>query len=371
LGPLNAGQYNTKNTGDGTIYAWNGFYDAGSGYLPGNNPFNGDRELYIELNDANANSPPDTGIWTLRFSGDSGVIDVWLADATMPVAFVKGSVATGKTSMPGTAANSITVGAFITKRVWQDKDGNSVTFDPEGDLKIGDIATFSNPGPTRDGEVKPEIVAPGQVIASSFSNDAGLDSPASIFDSGNPSLPNALILSGELNAIASGTSMAAPHVTGAVALLLQKYPEATAAQIRDMLTQSANVDSKVGQAPNNDWGWGKLDIYSALQLTPGVEPPADYQLMNAYPNPFKSVSEIVFELPISQTSRRTSLRVYNILGQQVRTLVSNADLSGKQNRFWDGRDDLGFLLAGGVYFIELISGSHRETKKVVFLGAQK
>jgi hypothetical protein len=68
-----------------------------------------------------------------------------------------------------------------------------------------------------------------------------------------------------------GTSMAAPHVTGAVALLLQKDPDLPFYRIRRYLKATARLVS--GEVlPNNDWGWGKLDIKAAIDAVPAAVP---------------------------------------------------------------------------------------------------
>jgi subtilisin family serine protease len=56
----------------------------------------------------------------------------------------------------------------------------------------------------------------------------------------------------------SGTSMAAPHVTGAIALLLQHMPALTMNRIRRRLELAAISDAFTGVVPNDDWGAGKL-----------------------------------------------------------------------------------------------------------------
>jgi hypothetical protein len=61
-----------------------------------------------------------------------------------------------------------------------------------------------------------------------------------------------------------GTSMAAPHITGAAALILGVYPTATAAEIKSLLTSTANTDAYTGSVPNYAWGYGKLDIAEAF-----------------------------------------------------------------------------------------------------------
>ncbi len=366
-GPIEAGDVYQRNSAEGTIYAWNAFYEESvSNWKPGPNKYNGDNELYIEIRDDTALLPPKTGEWTLEFSGESDTIDVYLASTNLPVYFSQGSVAFGKITIPGTARNVITVASFLSKKNWYDLDDNHLTIDSKGELDRGDISLFSSPGPTRDGRQKPDIAAPGQMIASSYSEKAGPYNSFSIFANPSPEFPNGLIRKGGLQGISRGTSMAAPHVSGAVALLLQKYPQATGYQLQQLLLQSARVDGFVGGAPNDYWGYGKLDVFSALQLTPGEEPPSDFKLVNVYPNPFSRRSTIEFELPLFERQQNTKIDVYNILGQKVRSLVDTNYSTGKYKVFWDGRDELGYLLAGGLYFIRFESGEYKQTHKVTF-----
>jgi hypothetical protein len=58
--------------------------------------------------------------------------------------------------------------------------------------------------------------------------------------------------------------MAAPHVTGAVGLMLGAFPLLTAADIKTLLTATANTDAYTGSVPNYTWGYGKLDVLEAL-----------------------------------------------------------------------------------------------------------
>ena len=369
VGPIRYGDYIDKKTEDGGVYVWNGLYESG-GYLhPGVNTFNGDNELFIQISDDQSYRPPKEGTWTIRLAGTGGTIDIWKSYATIPFEFVQGASETGKVSIPGTAENSVTVAAFISKKSWEDFDGNHLTIDNRGRLQVGDMTDFSSPGPTRDDRIKPDLAAPGQIIASSLSEAAWPSEPASIFVSSNAEFPNAFVMAGGRQGLSSGTSMAAPHVAGVIALLLERYPQATAVQLRDMLTQTAKTDRFVGEVPNPDWGWGKTDAFAAIQLTPGEEAPTTYRLMNAYPNPFSVSTTIEFELPVVPSEQKTRIRIYNILGQQVRELLSAVKSAKKHQVFWDGRDQDGYLLASGVYFVELVSGDHREVEKLVFVGA--
>ena len=97
------------------------------------------------------------------------------------------------------------------------------------------ITWTSGKGPTLDGRMKPDVVAPGEWIASAATGqvraEAGLDPPAGATD------PASLLTYAEL----SGTSMAAPHVCGVIAAFLSAQPEfiGRPQQVKSMLTQSA------------------------------------------------------------------------------------------------------------------------------------
>jgi len=92
--------------------------------------------------------------------------------------------------------------------------------------------------------------------------------------------------------------------------------------------------------------------------------PDHYALENAYPNPFNPSTVIRFALP---EAADVTLVVYNMLGQQVRTLVQGRLTAGYQTVVWDGRADNGRLLSSGVYVYRLQAGSFQAAKKVVLL----
>jgi serine protease AprX len=125
------------------------------------------------------------------------------------------------------AFNVVTVGAV--------NDQNTV--DPADDT----IADFSPGGPTKDGRLKPEISAPGENIWSVYLG---------------PTIR-------ELD----GTSMATPHVAGSIAVLLQKEPSLTPSQVKSRITSNAFAPSAAGSVPNNDWGYGIVNVCKMLGLT--------------------------------------------------------------------------------------------------------
>ena len=61
------------------------------------------------------------------------------------------------------------------------------------------------------------------------------------------------------------------------------------------------------------------------------------------------------------------LRVYNLLGQPVRSLVQRVLTSGEHKFFWDGKDDRGEVLSSGVYFYQLRQGDYSQMRKRTLL----
>jgi hypothetical protein len=72
-----------------------------------------------------------------------------------------------------------------------------------------------------------------------------------------------------LDALMTGTSQAAPHVTGVVALMLEKNASLTAPQVRSILTSTANrAQIDIRGFPNRVWSYGRLDTKAALAAVP-------------------------------------------------------------------------------------------------------
>ncbi|MDP6495770.1 MAG: S8 family serine peptidase, partial [Dehalococcoidia bacterium] len=138
--------------------------------------------------------------------------------------FEKHASVTGTISIPADAHGALTVGA-INYTNWL----------------TGPVETFSSQGPTVDGRVKPDLVAPDGVTTTGYGSGGFF-----------------------------GTSAAAPHVGGAAALLKSTNPtHYTAQRLWQALTDAA-VDMGV-RGRDNVYGWGRLDLSSILQGTPDIE----------------------------------------------------------------------------------------------------
>ena len=99
--------------------------------------------------------------------------------------------------------------------------------------------------------------------------------------------------------------------------------------------------------------------------------PHSFSLGQNFPNPFNPSTIIPFELG-SQGQRvgrpmHTTLIIYNIIGQKVRTLLDDEIFPGNHQVIWDGRDDQGKTVSSGIYFYRIRAGSFTKTAKMSLL----
>ena len=95
------------------------------------------------------------------------------------------------------------------------------------------------------------------------------------------------------------------------------------------------------------------------EIETNIAAPREYILNQNFPNPFNPTSRISFSLP--KTSF-TTLKIYNVLGREVQTIVSEILSSGTHNYEFDGRN-----LNSGVYFYTLMAGNFSSTKKMILM----
>ena len=99
------------------------------------------------------------------------------------------------------------------------------------------------------------------------------------------------------------------------------------------------------------------------------ELPEVFSLSQNYPNPFNPATTIKFQLPEKNGTAtvRTVLRVYDILGRLVRTIVDEDMSPGFYTKQWDGLNDNGVGISSGVYFYSIMAGDFRQTKKMLLI----
>jgi hypothetical protein len=135
-----------------------------------------------------------------------------------------------------------------------------------------------------------------------------------------------------------------------------------------------NPDDVIGicgmnETPIDDWGVdmttrGEIAVIATAIRNDIQSVPNKLELSNNYPNPFNPSTTINFSVP---NTSNVSLVIYNTLGQNVKTLVNNQVLNGKQTFVWDGKNDFGSSVPSGIYFYRLTNGSSSITKRMVLL----
>lgn len=288
----------------------------------------GDNQLFVRVGDLQPNTPPDPGNWRLRIRAASACrLDMWVSSNLLGNVYREVEFSEGNSEMtvaePGNARNVITVGSFNTRNSW---DGESAFGYP-----IGNLSDYSSKGPTRDGRVKPDISAPGAWVVSTLSGSANVD--------------DFYLVSDGLHWSMAGTSVSAPHVAGATALVWYAVPEYTGAEVIDRLCEAA--DSEGGFLPNNEWGWGKLNAGKSV-FSAGISSDelAEDLWVRATPNPAEEYVDLFYSYPEGTEDLR--IEIYNILGKVVKNIDRSELTDGLKYRWYLKNDD-GIPLANGLY----------------------
>lgn len=92
--------------------------------------------------------------------------------------------------------------------------------------------------------------------------------------------------------------------------------------------------------------------------------PQQFSIDQNYPNPFNPSTTIAFTLPHPTD---VSLKIYNLLGQEIATLIEEKIGEGRHIRVWNGTNRSGQIVASGIYFYRLQAGEFVETKKMILL----
>ena len=102
-----------------------------------------------------------------------------------------------------------------------------------------------------------------------------------------------------------------------------------------------------------------------LEISDHANNIATFNLYDNYPNPFNPQTILRYDIP---KSGHVELKIFNIQGQLVRTIVNETKPAGSYQTSWDGKNENGILQASGVYFYRLKAGGRFvETKRMVLL----
>lgn len=218
-----------------------------------------------------------------------------------------GVIDAGSIGSQSAAKNCITVGASESSRpdfeppygkYWpSDFPKDPINSDRQANDADGLVA-FSSRGPTKEGRIKPDVVAPGTCILSTLSR--AVASPSSIFGASS----DALFF------FDSGTSMATPLVAGCVAVLRETLvkngtAKPSAALIKALLVNGAvelsgqYSPTEAGPSPNNNSGFGRVDLAGSV-IIPGPDPDAGF----GEGGPLKEGDEETITIDIPETPSR-------------------------------------------------------------------
>lgn len=272
------GQASTYSADDyeGTVF--NGPTDEGSSIMVGDN----NAVVVID-----GDFTPGTR-FALRLSGH-GTVNLWLQssggaspDVSTGALFPRGEKQ-GTINIPASHGDLIAVGATVNRNRWRDERGKPFLIgrdDGSEDLaEIDGTAPFSAAGPNTLGMMKPDLVAPGMYVIGAMSGDADPrgNGGAGVFASngrcGEPDY-ECFVSEDDVHAITSGTSMSAPLVSGAVALLLEQRPDLTQQQVRTLLQAGARQPTGTILA-EQQLGPGVLDLQGTLAALRAEDSPLE------------------------------------------------------------------------------------------------
>ncbi|MBR0526775.1 MAG: S8 family peptidase [Prevotella sp.] len=220
----------------------------------------------------------------------------------------------------------------------------------------GRRSSYSSIGPTFDGRIKPDVMAPGSNIISSYSSyylennpQAGdIRSDVEHFDF------RGRTYSWNSNA---GTSMATPAVGGAIALWLQAKPTLTPEEAMDVIAHTSSHYDESLSYPNNEYGYGQIDVYRGLLYIlgiDGIEGLSQHQPKAVSILPIgQGQLQLRFEGGEGLSTPSFSIRIFNTSGQ----LVSTQSLTGGQEEY---TIDLSSL-PHGVYAVQVNTGQPATT----------
>jgi hypothetical protein len=144
-----------------------------------------------------------------------------------------------------------------------------------------------------------------------------------------------------------------------------------------LTTTSYKLSSSLGQSITGAQGGATQKVYTGfwnpwvVEMSPVeqeeedlVQLPREFGLSQNYPNPFNPTTVIDYALP---KACEVSIKVYNILGQEVRNLANERQEAGYKSTVWDGKDDQGQEVSSGIYFYRIVAGNFIKSKKMVLL----
>jgi subtilisin family serine protease len=211
-------------------------------------PVNRDQNFFLAVARGHAND-----LWALRIRPVQvvhGEVHAWAGPE--PFLFPGAASPEYSVGMPGTEERAIVVGSLVSRNRFDTVQGEVVS-----NLSVGQLSPFSSHGPARYGAQKPDITAPGQFVTAALAEGSVLATDPRYVPRRSPIVPGPYVT-------IQGTSMAAPFVTGVVALLLEREPTLNPEEVQQRLRITARRDAGTGRVWNAGFGYGRLDVEALL-----------------------------------------------------------------------------------------------------------
>jgi subtilisin family serine protease len=349
LGPIRRGEQANVQGPNGIVVLKNGVTTSASGAY----------KVELQVYRGNLTLPQvASGTWTVRFVAQTSAmhrVDAWLTSWSLGSAsatFGQGKTESRLIGSPGTADGAICVTAFTTKRTWTDINGTTRSYFY---AVMNQIANYASSGPRRDGLPLPHIAAPGYGVAGALSSLNQVSTSYKLKDG--------------VHFIANGTSVAAAHVAGGIALLLQQQPELTREMALNLIESAAIEDSYTGAVPNDRWGAGKLYLQplGAAGVADGQAWAAKLRFA-AWPNPSRGPAVFRFDVPAQASGQpaRAEFQIIDVAGREVTRLHRDFP-AGPAEWTWDGTTRGGTPTAPGIYWARLTLAGGTAVTRVVRL----
>lgn len=109
-----------------------------------------------------------------------------------------------------------------------------------------------------------------------------------------------------------------------------------------------------------------LDTLTNAERNPAVSLPDNFKLEQNFPNPFNPSTKIYYEIKVKETTLVT-LKIFDVIGNEVKSLVNARLGSGFFEATWDGTNDAGSPVPAGVYIYQLTAAGQSQTKRMLLL----
>lgn len=109
-----------------------------------------------------------------------------------------------------------------------------------------------------------------------------------------------------------------------------------------------------------------LDTLTDARRNPAISQPENFKLEQNFPNPFNPSTKIFYELKVKNPSF-VSLKVFDVLGNEIKTLVQTEQPSGFYETVWSGTNNNNVAAPAGIYFYELRAAGLVESRRMLLL----